>query len=193
MGVEGPQVATHNFAQLWTKLTGCSLEGEMNQGLYELTQVQMPNPMGGQMVTATAKHRDILEVFVTGFWRDCFPHRRITKERIQERVQRFVDEKKAFLWQNNLGEFVSMAAIVRESPNTTSISGVYTPPNQRGQGYAARVVAALSQNRLDAGKKACNLHTDLDNNTSNGVFIRIGYKLIAQGARFRLLPLGQTS
>jgi len=190
--VEGPKQAVHSFVERWSKQAGCSYELEMNQGLYELTQVKMPDPNGGQMVNATAEHRDTLEVFVMGFWRDCFPHRQITKKLIRTRVQRFVDEKKAFLWQNDLGELVSMAAIVRESPNTTSISGVYTPPNARGQGHAARIVASLSKDRLDAGKKACNLHTDLDNDTSNGVYIRIGYKMIGHAARIRLLPPVQT-
>ncbi len=190
--VEGPRETAHTFVQWWSELTGCSHEVEMNQGLYELTRVKMPDPNGGQMVNATAEHQDTLEAFVMGFWRDCFPHRRITEEIIRARVQRFVDEKHAFLWQNQDGALVSMAAIVRESPNTTSISGVYTPPGERGKGHAARIVAALSQERLDSGKKACNLHTDLDNDTSNGVYIRIGYELIGKSARIRLNSSDET-
>ena len=80
-----------------------------------------------------------------------------------------------------------MAAIVRESPNTTSISLVYTPPKQRGRGHAARVVAALSQAQLESGKIACNLHTDLDNPTSNGVYIRLGYDVIQHRVQVRLV------
>ena len=80
-----------------------------------------------------------------------------------------------------------MAAIVRESPLTSSISGVYTPPAYRGLGHAARVVANLSQAQLDAGKSACNLFTDLDNATSNAIYTRIGYTQIGQCLRIRLL------
>ena len=57
---------------------------------------------------------------------------------------------------------------------------------QRRNGYAAQLVAALSQAQLDRGKSACNLHTDLDNPTSNAIYRGIGYRLIARSLRVRL-------
>ena len=184
--IEGPQEAALHFAKAWALAAGRSHEIEMNQGLYELTQVEMPDFAGGQMVPATEENREVLQDFFAGFSRDCFPNRPIKPDQVESRVQRFLSSKKAYLWQNRDKEVVSMAAIVRESPNTTSISIVYTPPNHRRQGHAARIVAALSQARLDAGKTACNLHTDLSNSTSNSVYLRIGYEMVLQSARIRL-------
>ena len=186
--VEGPAVTAQAFAREWAERNGLGHALEMRKGLYELVHVKMPPPDGGQMVAATREHRQILETFVRGFWADCFPEARVTDAQIAARVQRFLDDEFAFLWKDREGTLVSMAAIVRESPNTTSISGVYTPPSQRGRGHAARIVAALSKARLDAGKTACNLHTDLDNETSNGVYLRIGYEMIARAARIRFRP-----
>jgi len=159
---------------------------EMNQALYELTQVKMPQTAGGSMVPAGPETKTLLQDFLTGFCRDCFPQKQFTTEMIEERVQRLIDQKKGYLWRNREGDLVSMAAVVRESPNTTSISLVYTPPIQRGQGYAACIVAALSQAQLDAGKTACNLHTDLANPTSNRVYTRIGFAKINQSVRVQL-------
>ncbi len=63
---------------------------------------------------------------------------------------------------------------------------------QRCQGYAARVVASLSQAQLDAGKKTCNLHADLTNPTSNGVYRRIGHTMVARSFRIRLIDSQST-
>ena len=189
--IEGPQEAAFTFAKTWAQSAGRSHEVQMNQGLYELAVVKMPDIAGGQMIPATEKNREVLQDFFAGFYRDCFPNDPITPEQVEAGVQRFLGSKKAYLWQNSDKEVVSMAAIVRESPNTTSISIVYTPPHQRGRGYAARIVAALSQARLDAGKKACNLYTDLSNSTSNGVYVRIGYEMILESASIRLVEPAQ--
>jgi len=189
--IEGPREAALHFATAWAQAPGRSHEIEMDQGLYELTQVEMPDFAGGQMIPATEENREVLQDFFAGFCRDCFPNRPIKPEQVEARVQRFLSSKKAYLWQNRDKEVVSMAAVVRESPNTTSISIVYTPPNHRRQGHAAQIVAALSQARLDAGKTACNLHTDLSNSTSNSVYLRIGYEMILKSARIRLIKPDQ--
>jgi predicted GNAT family acetyltransferase len=56
------------------------------------------------------------------------------------------------------------------------ISAVYTPPEQRGHGYASANVAALSQRALDAGAIACMLNTDQANPVANKIYQRIGYR-----------------
>jgi len=157
----------------------------MDQGLYELRTVEMPDAAGGRLVRAEGQHRDILHELVEGF-AACFPEQPMAPAMLDERVERFLHEERAFLWQHSDQAFVSMAAVVRESPKTSSISWVYTPPEHRKRGHAARVVAALSQARLDAGKVACNLHTDLANLTSNGVYTRLGYRKIAESVRIQL-------
>ena len=187
-GVEGPRAAVNAFVDSWSQYLNYVHEVELNQGLYELTKVHMPELKGGQMLLATEVHQDVLQRLTLEFWRECFPDRLVTEKQVSARVQRFITQEKAFLWQDHTGHFVSMAVVVRESPHTASISGVFTSPNHRGLGHAARIVASLSQNRLDAGKRACNLHTDLDNDTSNGVYVRVGYALIGKALRVRLSP-----
>ena len=182
---EGPHEATLRFSGRWSEATGQAHEHLMDQGLYELRSVDMPDAAGGRLVRAENQHRDILHELVQGFVA-CFPDQPMTPAMIDERVDRFLHEEGAFLWQQSDQSFVSMAAIVRESPDTSSISWVYTPPERRQRGHAARVVAALSQAQLDAGKVACNLHTDLANPTSNAIYTRIGYRKIAESIRIRL-------
>ena len=182
---EGPRGAALRFSGRWSEATGQAHEHLMDQGLYELRSVDMPDAAGGRLVRAEDQHRDILHALVEGFVA-CFPEQPMAPAMIDERVVRFLREERVFLWQQSDQAFVSMAAVVRESPEASSISWVYTPPEHRRRGHAARVVASLSQAQLDAGKVACNLHTDLANPTSNGIYTRIGYRKIAESIRIRL-------
>jgi predicted GNAT family acetyltransferase len=76
-------------------------------------------------------------------------------------------------------EPVSMAGSARPVGKGITIGLVYTPPEKRRKGYAAALVAALSQHMLDSGYEYCTLFTDLANPTSNEIYQRIGYRPIA--------------
>lgn len=178
--VEMSRESAPAFGETFKRATGKSHEVEMNQGLYEVREVQMPDLGGGKMVVAQEEHGETLREFISGFYRDALPQGQPPrKEQIDGMVQRVLLDGNAYLWKRQEdGKVVSMAWVIRNSPSTSSISLVFTPQNHRGQGYALRVVACLSQALLDAGKTACNLHTDLANATSNRVYARAGYKQI---------------
>ena len=74
---------------------------------------------------------------------------------------------------------VSLAAFGNPTPNGTRIGPVYTPPDQRGRGYATSLVADLTAERLAAGLAFCFLFTNLANPTSNAIYARIGYEPVA--------------
>lgn len=185
--IEGPWQVAQEFSKRWSETGRGSPQSQMDQGLYELTTVTMPDLQGGHLVQAKDAHRHALKALATGFLAS-FPDDAIAPQEIDDKVQRFIDAQRAYLWQREDQTFVSMAAIVRESPKASSISWVYTPPQHRRQGHAARVVATLSQAQLDAGKRLCNLHTDLANPTSNNVYRSIGYTMIARSFRIKMLP-----
>ena len=187
-GVEGPQSEALEFAGAWNRYTGGTHRVEMEQGLWEVKQVHLPDTHGGKLVQATAEHRNILIPFAAGFSAECFPSRTLNESQLAVRMDRYIASGKAFLWQNEAGESVAMACIVRDSPTTSSISWVYTPPKKRGLGYGACVVAFLSQEQLDGGKKACNLHTDLENPTSNALYRRLGYQPVERQVCLQFLP-----
>ena len=97
---------------------------------------------------------------------------------------RHLRNQSLFLWKNTHQQIVSMAAVVRESKNASTLSLVYSPPRFRGAGYARRLVATLSQARLNEGKSRCNLLADLENSTSNSIYIQIGYQNIGEFHRY---------
>jgi predicted GNAT family acetyltransferase len=86
------------------------------------------------------------------------------------------------------GEPVSMAIRSRPTRHGISVSGVYTPPEQRRHGYATACVAALSQKLLDQGYQFCSLFTDLANPTSNSIYMQVGYRPVADFDKYKLIP-----
>ena len=109
----------------------------------------------------------------------------ITAEGAASRVAELVTAGDLVVWELD-GEAVSMAAVSRRTPWSSSIGFVYTPPELRGRGFASAVTAALSQRELDAGQRWCSLFTDQANPTSNHIYADIGYEPKAEFRHFIL-------
>jgi predicted GNAT family acetyltransferase len=77
---------------------------------------------------------------------------------------------------------VSFAGYGNETRHGVRIGPVYTPPEHRSRGYASAVVAGLSQQLLDEGRRFCFLFTDLANPTANRLYARLGYKPVCDAA-----------
>jgi hypothetical protein len=96
-------------------------------------------------------------------------------------------------WWKDHGAIVSMAghAVPVEVPGgvVSRIGPVYTPPEERGHGYAAGVTAALTAELLGAGHHVM-LFADAANETSNGVYRRLGYHEVDVAVAVRLSSQG---
>ncbi len=180
--VVGVGETSKRFADSWLKLAGGSIESSLSQGIYELRAVQMPDLAGGKLLIATVADRAIVIDLLQGFFKYQGASAEDSHERAASIANRDLNLGKITLWQDETGQVVSSATRVRETQNGVSISYVYTPKEFRRRGHAGRVVACLSQRILDSGKQMCNLYTDMNNPTSNSVYRKIGYQLIAEGA-----------
>jgi GNAT superfamily N-acetyltransferase len=83
------------------------------------------------------------------------------------------------------GSPVHVSALNPASFGVARIGPVFTPPEQRGHGYAGATVAALAQMALDAGAVPC-LFTDQANPVSNALYARIGFTPVTDMANFVL-------
>jgi predicted GNAT family acetyltransferase len=90
-----------------------------------------------------------------------------------------VRDRGLWLWED-AGEPVAMAGAIGPTRNGIRIVLVYTAPHRRGRGYASNLVAALSQQQLDAGRTLCFLNTDVANPTSNKIYRALGYRPIGE-------------
>ena len=103
-----------------------------------------------------------------------------TPEEARERVERRLAERCVYLWQDEQPRSMCLHTLPTEHGIT--VTGVYTPPTFRRQGYATSCVASLSHRLLDEGYQYCTLYTDLSNPTSNSVYQKIGYRPVRASA-----------
>ena len=85
--------------------------------------------------------------------------------------------RQLYVWETD-GKPVSFLGVSGGTPHGIRIGPVYTPPEQRGHGYASNLTAAISQNLLDSGREFVFLFTNLANRTSNKIYQAIGYRPI---------------
>ena len=91
---------------------------------------------------------------------------------VDDRIQAGV----LILWENEDGVPVSMAARSQPEADMIRVQLVYTPPDQRGRGYAGAATTAVTRDALALGVSAVVLVTDLANPTSNALYQRLGYR-----------------
>ena len=170
-GVMAPAHIASHFSKVWQNVTGQTSQLHMRQKVYELRTVHMPPMPSGHFRIAGA--RDVPQV---AEWLHAFEIEAMGKDGDldQERAKRLVKKGNIFVWDCD-GAIVSMAMKTRPVTHSISISGVFTPSEQRRQGYATALVARLSQHLLDSGYQFVNLFTDLANPTSNSIYRKIGY------------------
>ena len=103
------------------------------------------------------------------------------------RVQQGIDEGTVYVWARADGALVSFVSGTRSTPRGRTINNVYTPPAQRGKGYASAAVAAFSAKLLADGYDFCTLFTDLSNPISNHIYQAIGYRPVCDFTEMRFL------
>jgi hypothetical protein len=86
-----------------------------------------------------------------------------------------VEHSTTWLWVTPAGTPVSMAARRAPAAGVSRIGPVYTPPEQRGNGYASAVTAHAAWDILDHAAVPV-LYTDLANPTSNKIYRAIGFR-----------------
>lgn len=170
-----PEAAT--FAENWQRLTGQTAVVARKERLYRLDTVIPARPVAGELREPAEPELGVLVDWWQAFAAEAIEP--ITREHAVLGVNtRFgMDPQVAGLrvWAVE-GQPVSMLGYTGPTPHSIRIGPVYTPPEQRGRGYASAATAALSQHLLDRGHAFVTLYTDLANPTSNRIYPDVGYR-----------------
>ena len=175
--VLGPANVADAWAEMWERENGRSPHLGMMQRVFELWQVQSLNLPPGRLRLAHADDFERVVDWIQGFHVDANIQDDLESAALLARGK--MQNGDLFLWENDAGEVVSMAAKARPTRHGITISLVYTPAELRGHGYATACVATLSQLLLDDGYQFCTLFTDLSNPVSNHIYEKIGYTAVA--------------
>jgi uncharacterized protein len=181
-GTHGEISLVSRFAHQYAARSGKQAHHSMSQKTYKLTEVTRTSAVPGAMRPAQAADLTRAVKLMTGFAEEALPND--PRDHIEKTVRRLIERSQVFLWEAD-GQPVSIASGNRPTPNGITISGVYTPPDMRGRGYASALVADLSQHFLDSGKQFCTLFTDLANPTSNHIYQQIGYRPVGDFSIYR--------
>jgi uncharacterized protein len=175
-GVVGPAQTSEKFAQTWAKLTGHQSKVSILERLFVLDRVIPPERAAGRLRVATEDDLDLIKRWMFAFDQETMHGD--NQEVAWQRAELNVRSRDMYIWQTPDKRIVSMANKTRPLVNGISIGPVYTPPEERGHGYASNCVAALSQLLLDQGRQYCGLFTNLANPTSNSIYQKIGYRAV---------------
>lgn len=182
-GVIGPETASYEFAKMYCDLKKCKMKLAMNQRLYELKKVIWPTTISGEFRLMNDKDISEIEKWTESYFLETIPWELPTKEEIRQMTLARVPREMTYVWIDK-GTLVSMANLARATETNITVNGVYTPPQFRRKGYAAALVAAVSNEGLKKGKKSCVLYTDLSNPTSNSIYQKIGYRPVADSKNY---------
>jgi hypothetical protein len=177
------------FVGAWTAALGVDPTIVFRHGIYEL-RVVMPVPRApGRARPATREDRDQVIAWTLAFADEVLP-----EETDRERHVRLVDarldateDSGLWIWDDD-GAPRCLSGYGGPTPNGIRIGPVFTPPEDRGRGYATSLVAEQSRWLLETGRSLCFLYTDLDNPTSNALYRRIGYRMTAEAKEIRFDP-----
>jgi uncharacterized protein len=185
-GVHGSTDAARGFADAWSARTGGTVVRVLQERIFRLDQVIAPRAVPGQWREAEERDRAVLAAWSVAFAVEALPDGpppdgAEAADRMLRRVGRV-----AYVWED-AGEVVALAAAGGPTPRGIRLGPVYTPPAQRGRGYASNLVAAVSQGQLDAGRSFCFLFTDVTNPTSNRIYQAIGYEAVTNVEQYRFV------
>jgi uncharacterized protein len=182
-GFIGNSKAAEPLAEFWSEKTNKPYEIQMRQRIYKLQQLNEIAISQGEMELAGVKDVELVSEWLQGFIEDT-PESPIPKEDARKRAAEMVEEDSVFLWKVD-GVPVSMARRARKTDNGVTVNFVFTPRDCRRKGYGRSVVAKLSEKLLESNQ-FCTLYTDLDNPTSNKIYMEIGYEPVCDSKMINL-------
>ncbi|WP_175991350.1 GNAT family N-acetyltransferase [Bacillus sp. Marseille-Q1617] len=178
------KAAAQKLTEVWCGLKGCHYEIGMNQRIYKLDHVNDIASPEGRLVTPKEENLQLLTEWIAAFTIETGVHTLTENDALERAKDMISNEKYLYFWEVD-GKPVSMARGGRWTDNGITVNFVYTPKPYRKNGYASAVVAGLSRILLKEFE-FCTLYTDLENPTSNKIYMEIGYEPICDSLMINL-------
>jgi uncharacterized protein len=145
----------------------------MGMEAYQCKEIKRPQNVQGESIKSQPCHVEIIADFMAGFTYDGFG-KTVSKESQIPSAQNLIKAGNLFLWAVDCN-IVSMANIAHRSPRHARINSVFTPPEQRKNGYGSALVSDLCSYILEENLIPI-LFADIKNPDSNKVYKSIGFK-----------------
>ncbi|TQM30831.1 GNAT family N-acetyltransferase [Nocardia bhagyanarayanae] len=178
-GVEGIVADAEAFAEHWCALRGTARRELFRTRLFRLGELRFPAAVAGAPRRAMGRDVELCAEWSEAMHTESalpppFPSPSVIRARIAA--------GRWWLWEVG-GRAVSLVAHQIPVGGWARIGPVYTPPAERGHGYASALTAHVSHTLRRNGLDVC-LFTDLANPTSNKIYRAIGYRAVHDFANY---------
>ncbi|MGW4382865.1 GNAT family N-acetyltransferase [Kitasatospora sp. NPDC004531] len=178
--VAGERGITLAFAAEWQRVTGIDWHLERTERLFRLGELTPPPvPPAGRARPAGAADRETVTRWLVEFCVEA--ELEPPADPAADADQRIAAES-VLLWEAEDGRVVSFAGASPAVAGMSRIGPVYTPPADRGHGYASALTAAATLYAQSRGADEVLLYTDLANPVSNAIYQRLGYRPVSDAA-----------
>lgn len=175
-----------------TQLAGGRVEVSQHTRLHELGELTPPAPAPGRLKVATEDDLELVVEWFDAFMGDADEQagrpRGASAHEIPDHAQllRRLRAELLWFWVNEAGKPVHLTGANPASFGVARIGPVYTPPAQRGRGWASNAVAEVSWRIQAEGARVC-LFTDQANPTSNMIYTALGYRPVVDMANLVII------
>ncbi len=169
-GLMGPEPQSLAFAAAWSELRGVAWSLRGRWRWYSTSAVTVPAYAadGALRVAGPA------DLALARDWGAQFERETGATVDVPAFFERRIRSSSLYLWEHG-GAARAVVAVSGKTPNGVRLSGVFTPPEHRGRGYATAAVAAVTEAMLRSGWRFCALSSDLAAPTPTAIYQRIGY------------------
>jgi len=174
-GVNGDVEGVDRFVEAWSAATGQRSRTTLALDLYELGTLHHPEPPpAGRGRAAEDPDLDVAVRLYRGFQEEAPTPSTDVVPLVRERLE----DRRLWLWDDESGLPVSLAARTPAVAGVARIAPVYTPPEHRRHGYATAVTAACTADALARDAERVVLYTDVADPSANAMYQRVGFRPI---------------
>lgn len=187
LAVNGALPAVELCAAELARLGGGQVRVGQHTRLHELGQLVRPAPVPGHLEAAAEDDVDLATEWFAAFMGDADEQagrpRDASAHEVPDRSEmlRQLRAGQLWFWVSETGEKVHLTGVRPPSFGVARVGPVYTPPGQRGRGWASNAVAEVSR-RIQAGGARVCLFTDQANPVSNKIYAALGYRPVVDMA-----------
>ncbi len=187
-GLNAKQSLCQSFIDHYKKYHKGTIIQKLGTDIMELRKLNDVKPVIGLQRLATMEDVKLVADWIIQFQIDAMIDEADYEATVLKASQ-MIARGQVYLYENENNQVVSMAAATRKLVHGMGITYIFTPPEHRGQGYAAANIYYLSKQLLEQGYEFCTLFVDKLNPLTNRAYEKLGYNVIEDNYEYKIIPL----